>query len=496
MKLKKNYEQELLLFLSKNQNFVTSEELAKTFDISTKTVYRLIKKINEEFNDGNLILSEKGRGYKLDYKKYISHKQIKKEKIYDLSPSERRNKIIEELLLISPQAKNVDELFERYYVTDYVIFNDEQLIAKELEKFDLKLVRKKRTLAINIRRAMISMIQMLNIIDIEEFKNNNFTKFNSTDIAFVLEQLKIMEEELEITIPYPYNVNIFSHLYILITRSKKFGKFEFFENIELNEEEKEEFEKDKLLKRISEKIISNIETYFGNELPETEIYYLYQYLVSSRMQGKLEKVTEFSQKVMQATQKYLDEMSIFLNMKIESDSIFLDLTNHIKPLFDRLEHGIKIQSSLLIQIKMTYEKIFSYVVEVSKLISKKFDLPEINEEENGFLTLYFARILETNQIPIKTFIMCTTGVGTSELLKVKVEKNFPELEIVDVVAMRNAKEIMKNYLDIELILTTVEIDKSIQIESLLVSAIFTVNDKARLQKKIEEIYNAKQWFDK
>lgn len=93
------------------------------------------------------------------------------------------------------------------------------------------------------------------------------------------------------------------------------------------------------------------------------------------------------------------------------------------------------------------------------------------------------------QHPIKTLIMCTTGIGTSELLKAKVSRKFPELEILDVVASQNMQMIKEKYADAELILSTVHIKEAIPIHCLLVSAMFTLDDQKRLQRKIEEIYH-------
>ncbi len=57
-----NRENKLVLLLSKQNHYMTSEELADLLDTSTKTVYRLVKKINTEFQNGHLILSERGKG--------------------------------------------------------------------------------------------------------------------------------------------------------------------------------------------------------------------------------------------------------------------------------------------------------------------------------------------------------------------------------------------------------------------------------------------------
>ena len=326
----------------------------------------------------------------------------------------------------------------------------------------------------------------MNIIDIEDLRNNKALNFNNYDVLFTLDQVRNIEKKLDITIPHPYNVNIFSHLYILISRSRKVA---ISEKYQLSNEEEQELTKDLVLKKVAQTTIQQIETYLNKRLPNVEIYYLYQYLVSSRMQGSFSKVTNFSFKVMQVTQFYLEEMSAQLKILTDNDQLFLELASHIKPMINRLENSIHVKNSLLDQIKMTYETIFGKIAQVSKQVSKNYQLPAINEDENGFITLYFARMIETNQLPIRTLIMCTTGIGTSELLRVKVEKKFPELQIFEIIATRNIKKSLKDYSDIELILTTIHLQEKVPIKSLLVSAMFTMDDQYRLQRKVEEIYH-------
>lgn len=489
-----NREQDLLLFLSKNQGYVTSKDLLEVLNVSQKTVYRLINKINNEYVDSPLIISERGRGYKLDYEKFINYqKNNNKYKEIQFSPNERRKRIMEELLLSSPKPINVYHLFSHYHVGDSVAFNDEQIMSEELKKYNLVLERKNRTLAIqgdevNIRKAIKDIIEIFNTIDIDDLKRNQELSFNQYDVLFILDQLRKIEEDLDITIPYPYNVNIFSHLYILLSRSRKVPTRLFTDKISI--EEMENMKRD-ILYPVAKDIVHNIEKYLNSSLPDIEIYFLYQYLVSSRMQGSLVKTSTFSSKVIQVTKAYIDGMSTSLGIDIDSQSIFIDLANHIKPMLNRLEHKIRVNNSLLSQIKVTYEEVFLGVTNVSELVSEKFNLPAINDDENGFITLYFAKAIETGQYqrPIKILIMCTTGIGTSELLKAKVSKKFPELEIVDVVASRNIKMIKEKYSDAELILSTVHIKEDVPIPYLLVSAMFTIDDQKRLQGKIEEIYH-------
>lgn len=492
MSLVEERKQSLLLYFSKNRDFVTAAELSRVLNVSTKTIYRLIKQMNKESPNGDLIYSEKGRGYKLDYKMYLEYGQERTVQKVTLSPTERRNKVMEELLLCSPREKNIFEMYGEYYVSETVITSDEKIISQILEKYGLTLIRKNRMIKIignepGLRKAIKDFIQTAKLIDIEELNFSTGSRFNRYDANFVLRQLKIIEEKLQITIPHPYNINIFSHIYILIARFRSTGNSFAKQSDSLSNEELEEMQKELPLFRIAEQVIQNTEVYIHDQLPEIEIYFLFQYLVSSRMEGVTSEVENITEKVKQVTDSYIAEMTQRTNISISSKSIFNNLVKHIKPMLNRLEHGIVVKNSLLEQIKLEYPQIFIDVEEISKLLQQKYLLPEINEDEIGFLTLYFAQAVESNPNKIQTLIMCTTGIGTSELLKVKVEKKFPEIEILDVVATRNIKDIIRNYPNTDLIITTVVPKDKIEIKTLLVNAMFTIEDQERLQETIEKL---------
>lgn len=492
---KEHREQKLLLYLSKNPDYVTADSLAEILQTSQKTVYRLVKTINDESEYNPLIISERGRGYKLDYEKFIKHQRTTLNYKKDIfTPTERRKRIMEELLLSSPVPLKIEDLFYDFFVGESVIFTDEQIMSETLGKYSLVLERKNRTLTIigeemNIRKAIKDIIEIFNVIDIDELKTNQELNFNKDDVLFIFDQIRNIEKKLDRTIPYPYNINIFSHLYILISRSRNKKNMNFSE--EITSEQVSKLQQDMVIYQSAESVVRNMEIYLDLTLPETEVYFLYQYLVSSRMQGTFDITSNLSTRVIDITNVYIDEMSKQIGMNTNNHTIFMDLANHIKPMLNRLDHNIQVRNNLLDQIKITYEDLFSGVTKVSEYISEYFHLPAINDDENGFITLYFAKLIETNQHkpPIRTIIMCTTGIGTSELLKVKASRSFPELDIVDVIPSRDIQLIKRKHSSIDLILSTINIEEDISIPSLLVSAMFTLDDKKRLQKKIEAINN-------
>lgn len=487
-------EEQILLYLSKQTDFITSRDLAAVFDVSTKTIYRLIKKINDMSQDGVLVQSDLGRGYRLNYDHYINFQnRMIEAKQTNFSPKERRSRIMESLLLSSPNYLNITKLFEAYYLGDSVISTDIQLITQQLEIYDLKLERQDKRIAIsgnevNVRKAIKDTIEIFNVIDITDLKNNKDLNFNNNDVIFILDQLRYIEKSLEITIPYPYNINIFSHLYVLLNRTRNSAKLNFAQGIDKNElnKMKENFEIYKCIKEI----ISRTEFYLQSELMPIESYLLYQYIISSRMQSSINLISHFTPDVSEITNYYIQEMAHRLQIVIAGGTIFTDLANHIKPMINRLNHNIKVRNSLLNDIQLTYGDIYRNVKEVSTEVSDKFSLDTISDDEIGFISLYFAKIMETyvHQEPIRVVIMCTTGIGTSELLKAKISRSFSELDIVDVVSTNDVEQLELLDPKIDLILSTVNVSTD-NTKVLIVSAMFTDTDKKRLRKVVGEIYD-------
>lgn len=180
----------------------------------------------------------------------------------------------------------LSQLYEDFYVGDSTIANDEKAINKRLSNYNLKLARKNRALQITgeepeIRKAIVELLQTLDVVDIEDLKSTTNSELNQFDVALVTEQIGKIEKTLGEKVPYPYNVNLFSHLYILISRVKKVAvdtgdqKLTVQERQVMNDEPK--------IAKIAEKTIESIGIYLNKQLPEVEQYYLFQYLISSRL---------------------------------------------------------------------------------------------------------------------------------------------------------------------------------------------------------------------
>lgn len=253
------------LFLTKN-DFLTAKQLAEILDVSSKTIYRKIKNINATTEGKDLIISEKGRGFKLDYKAYIQAKLETTGDIFGYTPTERREKILLQVLFKSPKYLNVTTLYEGYYVGYNSIKNDFTLLNQSIEKYDLALEKRQKEIRVvgteeNIRTAINEVINNLDLSSYDDLKTE-YSDLNKADVQFIVRQMEIIENKLMISIPYPYDINIFSHLYILINRFRQ-GEVEDF-----NESDDDYLVTNEKLHTIAVEAIEAIEQYFKNEVTE------------------------------------------------------------------------------------------------------------------------------------------------------------------------------------------------------------------------------------
>ncbi len=473
-------------FLLNTSGYTKATELADLLSISSKSIYRLINEINNS-TTCKKIYSAKGKGFYInpDFNSLeITQNLISKSVKLSMSPIERRNEIIKDLLMSSPKPINVNQIVNKFYISESMLSVDEKVIIETIQQFNLKLIRKDRTLVIsgdesNIRSALMQSMDTL-YLNVEKLSSIP-KSMEEKDKNFVYNQIITIEKTLNVNIPYPYNINIFSHLYILILRFRKHGKHDVRNHRSI---ETDENTMDSRYYRICDIIIKNFETYLSSKLPRIEKDYLYKYLTSYRIEhdkpSNNEKECDFSDDIINFANNLITPLEKRLHSNFSNTIFRIDLMKHIKPMINRLENNILIKNNLLEQIKFEYSEIYSQTSHISKKL-----IPTISEDEIGFLTLYFAREIERNPRKIKTLIACTTGIGTSELLRVKIEKNIPEIEVTDVISSDTINSEIIN--DIDLIISTISIKDFNLRPVVVVSAMFNKNDQAKLKSIIPKL---------
>lgn len=482
----------IILILSNNTEFVTAGELAESLEVSEKTIYRTVKEINNDEKIPLEITSEKGKGYKITHINKISTPVSEVNDIANMTPAQRRNNIMQDLLISSPNERKIPVLYEDFFISDNLIRLDIKLMEKAVAQMNLKLIRNGQLLKIigkekNLRKAIGKLFQQ-NHLYVESLENNIEDNLFDSDIAtFVLKQINIIEKRLNSILPYPYNINIFSHIYILVKRYQATDEVNFSYDMEISKSEEEEMAEYRSIYNVVREITSNLERFLNKEIPKEEEYFLFQYLISSRFQGEFEKDLLADKKVLQVVDYYIEKTSQYLNFNIESSKLRNNLYHHVKPFLNRLNNGFYVKNPLLDQIKYEYQMIFDAVQNTSVEMSKLFNLSEINEDEIGFITLYFAQYFEENPKYIDVLIVCTSGIGTSELLKSKISQKFKNINIVDVISTKQLYENPDTYRSIDLIISTVKFKETVRVPNIVISAMLTFDDQDRINNIIEDL---------
>ncbi|WP_428909722.1 BglG family transcription antiterminator [Niallia sp. Krafla_26] len=478
----------LIKYLINKEHFVTAREISETLGISSKTVYRMITEINEDSPEKNIIISQHGKGYLLNYPEYIKWKDDLKDEGPNGSPEDRRKSITKLLLFKSPNPISIMTLCEKFYVSESVINADERIISDTLKDYNLELVRENRKLSIignegNIRSAIAQLILDDAPMDQTDFYNHE-EEINQEYMSFALKQIDYIEKVQNSSIPYPYNINISSHLYIMIKRLIEGDmKGDYSEEYSINDQQL--IQSNLEMFELAMKIIDNIRSRYSVHVPNAEVLYLFQYLISSRIDTKYVDDIRYSPLTFEVTNYYIARVFQKLGVQTtNSEGVLRDIIKHVQPMINRINHGILIKNHLIDEIEHEYKAILTAVEEVSKEVEEKFHFNKISKAESGFLTLYFAKYYEKNPRKIHALIMCTTGIGTSELLKTKVKKVFPEIEIVDVVSTRMLEDYDHEAKHVDIIITTIHVENQLDIPEVLVSALFTEHDQVRVRNVI------------
>ena len=438
MKELENRQIEILKILSDAEDYLPVHIIAEKLGISTKTAYRDIEKIIDNVEDIKL-LKKQGKGIKIKFLNLPLNSTSQKYLTKD-SVEERRVKILYYLLRNSKNYTSIDELSEMYYVGKSSIVNDLNYLESNLLSDNLILKKDRLGTRIvgdekSIRKKIMYLVREYSFISDEneeeyysETLKELITKFDTKKIAIVERIIAKHERNLPYTIGDLYYINLVVHILIAIERINSENYLDDNDIPKIS---------DKEFYREAENIAIEIENEFSINLPLNEIYYIYQYLVSTGV-GNLNNdiVLEVDAEVEEITEKFLQAVSEKKGVIFSgSDNVYYLFKLHIRALLRRLKYGIIIKNPLLEKIKEEYQEQFKEI----QVLARKILSKDINDDEIAYLTVYTESILNLTSIKTKVILVCNSGFGTSLFLKKRIEDKLENIEVVDVVSAKDLK---------------------------------------------------------
>ena len=451
-------QKEILKILLNSKEFVPTGKIADKLKLSKKTIYRELQIIERDIKLEKI----KSKGIKLDISPEslieLKEKILNDKKILEkYSPEERRMEILTHLLKISPKTTSIEKLSKIYYVSKTSIVNDLNYVEEKIKIYNLKLEKGKKGSKItgserDIREALINFINMStrlkenekaisDRIDDETLKEL-IHQFKKEDIYNIEKLLGNVEKKLGYILADSYYINILTHLLILLERIKN-GVVKYdtqkIKNYEVSEQNMYSISKE-----LSDDLLKN----FDVKLPEEEIYFIYQYLVSSGIgNSKNDNNWELSQLMKQVktqVKNIIKDIVIYfyeitkIDLK-KNSKLYGSLILHIKALINRMEYEIKIKNSMYEEIKKEFPYMYEVTNQIMNKIIEKYKMKKISKYEISYLTIYFQAILESRKAIKNVIVVCSSGFGTSYLLKNRIQKIFPELNVKDVLSVNDLK---------------------------------------------------------
>ena len=173
-------------------------------------------------------------------------------------------------------------MFKNSYYSDSTIQRRIKHIEAYLAQFEIYLEQSRLYLwiegkEVQIRKAILFTLILTNYSSQTNLLKNNIDLY---DKRFIESQIEFIEDTFGIEIPYPYDVNLFTHIYMLLIRYRE-GKVSFLQNQEpLTGEEKLQLKNNPEIYKVSKVIKQNIDSYLSVYLDELEEYFIFQNIYS------------------------------------------------------------------------------------------------------------------------------------------------------------------------------------------------------------------------
>lgn len=444
----------LLEFLLKQHEYLSANQLAEKYGVSTKTVYQDIDKLNDFFDEGELksrIVKVPRKGIKLsaDEERKQIHSLLLVNKhesgVQDFSPEYRESELIKRLF-INQEDLDIYDFAEEMYVTESTVHRDIDKLEKNLGQFDLKIRIKHDQLFVdgdewNIRKALQSYVIQAQSLGREE-KIERF--FSEKDIEICYEAISRLSQKYHHQFSEEYSCLLLVECLVFKKRTENNNCLtERTSNLinDLNHLEVYFFSGE-LLESIINKSFSEISPY---EI-EAMAYSLLAYGFSIQS-------ADYIQNIEHQVNELINKVSNLLSLDLSKDNhLKLMLSNHISKMIFRLRNQIYITNPALEEIKKQYSSLFNVIWIAIRGLSKYYEI-NISNEELAFIVIHFQLAIEKIVKPLNIVVICQNGIATSELIMSKLHKIFDsDAKITNI----NARELdFYDLSNIDLIISTI-----------------------------------------
>ncbi|TYU37118.1 BglG family transcription antiterminator [Listeria monocytogenes] len=466
-------QKEILAYLHKQENkWVTSNELAAFCECTTRTIRNNISKINEA--TPNLIRSAK-QGYQIN-------QRIPFELQTESDVTERKSKLLLELIKNSTKGVDLFELADILYISEVTLKKDIQQLKNELKEADVQIVTSKDRIKL-IGKERAKRKYMISLLYEEGGYRESIKSRIQEMIEFVsIDKLQnivkeVLAEESITTNQYSM-MNIVLHYAISIVRIQQ-GNTLIETQKTLIRKHSKEYE---ISKKIAKILSEEYQIHFS-EAETKQLGLLYVGLQNEQSananHGELDQFVD--KKIIEALKSVLANVEETYLIDLQNEQLFIKLAIHVQSLYYRSRYKAYTRNLSLLDIKTSYPVTFDIAVYISSLLQEKLAI-DFNEDEISFIALHIGSFLESEnrddiRLEIGLLIEDYHDLRTNMLKKLRAR--FENEATIELIENEDSEE------NFDIILTT---NRDVALEkagSIFIHPLLTTKDIKKITSRIQ-----------
>lgn len=442
----------VLLYLMNQRDFLTIESLANKYDVSPRTIRNDFLVIDDFLNCFNVKMIRKPSigikliGDELDFNELRKSLLMLETRALDQS---ERNEIIALALLVNDMV-TFDMLADICSVSRQTIissFIDIERLFKQNEIDVVKTQGKGICLCsdeYNIRKMFEQLLNsnlrnetICNVI----VNNCNIKKFD----CYGLSLLEKVEKDLSINFVEPRRVQIYlAYIFYRIFKGHEISDDKSYEDLEITK---------------NHKCFDQVKNLIDSNCTKNDSLFIISYLLNSKLisnQNEISENDELSIEAKKLANYLIDQLQTIHVLDQNSKEYFVNgLTLHLKVAIYRIRNNVNIENELLDQIKINIPLIYEFTKNELNKCEKEYNLV-FSENEIAYVSMYLASAYENSlkvEMTLNILIVCAFGVATSTILKTRIHQAIPECNIIGPMSKNEADLYLKSN-DVELIVST------------------------------------------
>ena len=495
IKMSYKRQKDLFIYLLNSDIGLSGNELAKIFNVSSRTIRSDIKFLNELIKPyGINICSSSKKGYFIlkEHRKIgftiVEEVFTKENSISKIpnTPSERFAFILYKLIFAENYI-TMQEFADMLFASKTTIYLDVKNMIKVLDRFSKLKLEISPIKGLKLNGDERSKRLLMSNIFRREKVNKDLILSKSFYYAFGREDPNLNREMLSL---YNTIINVLNKYgYILTDADLSLLVKDILvsiKRIQLGFTIKEKAG-EKLDLTIAKALQKEVEAHFNILMNDKELEYFQQSFNSKRLLNVTNDNYVLKQEAESIVDEFVNDVLNKFNIDFRENEVFKNnLALHLNPMIERIRDNNFEDNPLKNQIKTNYPLAYEISMLMVPIINKRLNII-INESEISYIALYVSAALDELSYKINIAIVCGSGLGTAQLIRNKILSYFNyQINIIGCYPVYKLDNILRGeYGKVDLIISTIPLNVGGNIPTIQVNPLINQNDLFKIKQYID-----------